>query len=575
MILKFILRGWCFLTLSFVMLSGGESAFASVVRIDAVYFGQTHISEPEYPYFTLTSNRPTLIKAHVVSEQNISSPKVIAKVTHNDGTSNEFELNGSSMLPHSESLPSSLGKVFHRYEDSFTGILPKEWVQPGMEITVTAGDAVYNKKIKVGSPNPLFLQMFDVHFFDRGHELSKDYADGVFVEIAGKLPISSLAIERVRDVRFPGVVIPAQPKNKTPHIKVSSLDEYGKKTGEVFDDWNSIAMNLLQALAEANGNKHLSVMYMNMIGVEPKGYAADDFMGVGQIADHDNLFVSLGYSLGLLNWQDKKNFPYRGEMYGIEAQNTKIIKAKDMVHVGPVWGYDLTSMKFIPPTVQYGKSTPEEVGRYKREPMEGGGSGDQDNGFMLRHFSDYSVHQMQKYLEDNLVILGEDGNYYKWNNADGIYSTQVKGEIGIEYPLEIYADVISVIVSATVADKRYNMVYPPIGTYRGNLLYTFDPTDIKQRKKANQLNYCPKGGCDFTLKVVQESKTRHFLMPISVKEGDDRFKPDTLHTKAINIRASDGAIEAVSLLYTPDANETGLGENPEFLHGWAKNVVKR
>ena len=75
------------------------------------------------------------------------------------------------------------------------------------------------------------------------------------------------------------------------------------------------------------------------------------------------------------------------------------------VHVGPIWAFDLPSGSFISPTVQP-NSVGGELGVYKKDPMAGGGRGDQESGFLLRHFSDYSVHRMQNYLESH-VLVGE------------------------------------------------------------------------------------------------------------------------------------------------------------------------
>jgi len=47
---------------------------------------------------------------------------------------------------------------------------------------------------------------------------------------------------------------------------------------------------------------------------------------------------------------------------------------------GPTWAFDLRSRTYI-------------------NPMQGGGSGDQPEGFLFRHFSDYEVSRMQRYLD--------------------------------------------------------------------------------------------------------------------------------------------------------------------------------
>ena len=64
------------------------------IRIEAVYLAQTHVMKPDQPYFRLTGNRDALPKA----------------------------------------LPSEPGVVQHRFEDSFTAMIPARVVRPGLSV---------------------------------------------------------------------------------------------------------------------------------------------------------------------------------------------------------------------------------------------------------------------------------------------------------------------------------------------------------------------------------------------------------------------------------------------------------
>jgi hypothetical protein len=298
--------------------------------------------------------------------------------------------------------------------------------------------------------------------------------------------------------------------------------------------------------------------YVNILGVSAGGQAGG-FNGVGALApgimNHE-----LGHSLGLPDGQDK-TYPYRGAMHGIQPP-----KVFNEVHVGPTWAFDLPSRKFIPPTVQQTKGK-GIAGTYKADPMQGGGTGDQEAPFHIRHFSDYNVHKMQAFLERRVAVL-RDGNYYKWDDATGDYTRKVESD-GVNYPIAQDVQVISVMAAMTMADADVNMVYPPIGPYRGNLIRTFDPRRAADRELAQKV-FSPKGGCDFTLKITQGGKERCYLLAASAAEEGDASNWRSLSTAAVNLRAADGAVTAVELLYTPKADQAGMPEPPKVLARWPK-----
>jgi hypothetical protein len=248
-------------------------------------------------------------------------------------------------------------------------------------------------------------------------------------------------------------------------------------------------------------------------------------------------------------------------MFGIKPP-----KVFNEVHVGPTWAFDLPSGTFIPPTVQRG-SKRWIVGTYKADPMQGGGDGDQEEPFKLRHFSDYNVQHMQQFLERR-VAVSRDGSYYKWDDATGDYTKKVEND-GVTYPIAQDVAVISVMAAMTMADADVNMVYPPIGPYRGNVIRTFDPRQNADREAARKI-FSPKGGCDFTLKITQGGKENFYLLPATAADEADATKLRSLATAAVNLRADDGAVTAVELLYTPKADEAGLPEQPKVLARWPK-----
>jgi hypothetical protein len=197
--------------------------------------------------------------------------------------------------------------------------------------------------------------------------------------------------------------------------------------------------------------------------------------------------------------------------------------------------------------------------------MQGGGQGDQEVGFFYRHFSDFGVNRMQSYIEGKVAVF-RNGNHYKWDDQDGDYTRSVSSD-GVRYPIEHDVQVISVMASTTLSDMNVNMVYPPIGPYEGNLILTFDPTNASDRATADDV-FCPSGGCDFTLRVMQGGQQKTYMLAASGTTGGDPYSNSSLKTAAVNLRASDGAVTQVELLLTPDAEVNGLPGDPEVLSTW-------
>jgi hypothetical protein len=522
-------------------------------RVTAVFLAQTHVMQPEQPFFRLTGNRPALLNAHVVSPTGGPAPDVVA-IIHTGSATATLRLDGPTMLP--RSITSEPGLVQHRLDDAFTAVIPARLVRPGLVVEVRAGSSMTSHDVAVGAPTVVRMQMFDVHYFGRG---KGDYPPQLFQELESKWPVAGLHIERVVGIRFPELVIPARPDVKLPPVRVTSPEDYREKTGGAFDGEQAAALHWVHALSAAGGNGDVAMCYVTIQGV-PAGGQAGNYNGVGGlrpgITHHE-----LGHALGLPHNADDQRYPYHGEMYGIPPP-----AVSRGVHVGPTWAFDLPSRTFIPPTVQEPRGK-WVAGTYKADPMQGGGDGDQEWPFLLRHFSDANVRKMQAFLERK-VAVHRDGGYFKWDDATGDYTAAVAAD-GVRYPVERDVPVISVMAATSLAHPDVTMVYPPIGPYRGNRIRTFDPQRPEDRGAAATI-FAPPEGCDFTLRITQGGSPRHYLLPVSGRADVDPLSPQSLSTAAVNLRAEDGEVTAVQLLHTPDAERDGLPEDPAVLAEWFK-----
>ena len=526
---------------------------AHAVTIDAVYFGQTHVMKATQAYFTLVGERNTLIKVHVTDSAKPASPSVSVTLSLNSQTLT-LPLSGPPTLP--VSIPDGPGVVQHSLANSFTATLPAAWIKTGLTLTVNAGavqSSVIN--VSVGAPSMLTMNMTDVHFFAAA---SGDYPTGTLEEVEAKLPVSDLDVRRSGRVIFSELVM--TPPGTRPAVRIKSKDDYLTQTGFIFDGEQDAASAWNKAIRRAAGRSGAhSLYYTNIYGVHAGGQAGS-FTGVGNGTSEYVLFHELGHALSLPHWVDSAEYPYKGDMNGIQAPATYL------THAGPTWAFDGRTNTFIRPT-----RLVSGVPTYKVDPMEGGGTGDQEPPFLLNHFSDYSVNQMRSYLQSTLVVwnptLGGSGAYAKWNQATGQYSSTQTNN-GVQFPTIRDTQVITIMASVSGASPEVNMVYPPIGPYTAGLIRLFDPNVAADRTAANSI-FSPSTGSDVCVRVVQGGVQKTYMLAASMVTTDDPNSAGSLVTEAINLPAADGAVTRLELLATPDVEDVGLPANPQVLYTWS------
>ena len=522
----------------------------------SVFFAQTHVRQPEDEGFKLISNRDALIKVNLEGDVGESSPNVKAILTLN-GTSETLDLSGPSIVP--ESIDLSLGKTEHTFEDSFTAIIPKEYLQPGLKVSIEVGDeSVSYDNLEIGAPNKMIMNMFDVSFFEA---TSGDYSTGWQEELQTKLPVSEIELKRLTDITFTELTVPPRSGANAIAARVSSQEEYETITGASFDGEQATAVQWNNALKKAAGvSGRYSLFFVNIYGVSSGGQAGG-FAGVGNGTNLGILSHELGHALSLPHWGDNVDYPYKGDMHDISAPDSY-----NETHAGPIWGFDLEKNLFIAPTVQE-NSVGGTFGTYKQDPMQGGGTGDQEEGFLLRHFSDYSVNQIQDYLEGHIVVQnGGIGDYNAWDSTSQSYSSSVTNN-GVQFAIESNIEVISVIAGVSAVTSQATILYPPVGPYESGIIDLFDPSNESDREKAASI-YCPNGGCDVSLRIVQGGETRTVMLAIEMDYDADPLTADSFNTRAVNLKASEGEVTKIELLLTPNAEVDGLPNNPQVLYSW-------
>ncbi|MDH7447083.1 M66 family metalloprotease [Aquimarina sp. 2201CG14-23] len=520
-----------------------------------VFFAQTHVQHPDDEMFKLVSNKAALLKAQITSSDG--SP--VNATLELGSTTTTLELSGPTTPPGTIDLRP--GQVNHNYEDSFTGLIPKEWVQPGLKITIQSGNQnVIFDNLKIGAPNKVILTMFDAHFFESS---PGDYPTGWKEELEAKWPASEIELKRIPNIIFNELTVPPRRDANAKATRVSSTQEYQDLNGVGFDGEQATASQWNRALKAAAGTKgRVSLFYVNIYGV-PSGGQAGGFGGVGNGKAIGILHHELGHALSLPHWGNNQEYPYKGNMHGISAPDNY-----KNTHAGPTWAFDIPNKKFIPPTVQ-SNAVGGTIGVYKQDPMQGGGTGDQEEGFLLRHFSDYSVFKMQNYLEGHVVIWNQQsGNYASWDDTSLDYSNTITND-GVSYAIERNIEVISVMAGVSSVTPQANIIYNPIGPYTSGIIDLFDPTIEDDRLRADAI-YCPQGGCDVSLRIVQGGVTKVYMLPIDLDNTLDPLDSKSFKTRAVNLRASNGTVSMIELLSTPDAEKNGLPTNPTLLDSWSQ-----
>jgi hypothetical protein len=492
-------------------------------KIEHVFFAQQHVQAPDSPHFKLVGNLETLVKIHVDGKKDTRAPEARIMLSLGSKTL-ELPLKGPGLLP----APVAGNPILmeHKFEDSYTASIPREWVRTGLKVAVElrerreSGNSslvdqkVYNP-LPVGAPTRLIMTMFDFHFF--GGAKGADYPQGWFEELGAKLPVAELELRRVRNILLDKLVMP--PQYDGPAVLCGSREEYQKKTGHGFDGEQSIAGLWNGALKEAAGAGWGGVRrlyYSNIYGVHSGGQAGG-LSGRGNGTSTGILLHELGHAFGLPHWAGNAKYPYVGPMHGITAE-------PETPHVGPVWAFDPVRRVFL---------SPLHGGSFKHDPMQGGGSNRSGGPYSMTPFSDYSVSRIRECLETTQVVWDpQAGRYNVWNQKDGAYSTTARSRGGPHCPVEDDIDVISVLACASLVTPEANIVYPPIGPYRAGRLES------------------EKGSSTLCLRVTQGGNTKIHPVKADLQPGGDPKDPKTFSAFAINLPARDGEVTQADLIQT-------------------------
>lgn len=547
----------------------------ATLKVGRVFLAQQHVLEPEHPYFKLLSDLDALLKVQVHSDTPLPAPQVVA-VLELYGEREELALRGPDTLPPPytgapEMLP-------QRFDDSFTLRIPRRWIQPGLHLAIelrhhdysssnpAPGVTVLDRKeiggLAIGAPNVVEMTLFDFNFFADG--MTDDWPEGWQDELESKLPVSRLKVQRVSNVDLLPLVAP--PRGEAPAILCHSAEEYEERAGMPFDGEQAMSLRWLRAIQRASGMPRYYRHHMATIGGVHAGGQAGGYLGVATIYRAGPMIHELGHSFGLPHWIGKRasNYPYKGDMFGVPASSP------GSPHTGPPWAFDLKRMDFISPIIEEDRMMPErgKPGHWKRDPMLGGGMGDQESKYLYRHFSAYSMHRMRDYIERRAVKWNEkEDAYFGWDELTKRYSRPVEHR---EQALAENVDVPvhTILFCMSGATPEANHIYPPFGPYVAGYVKRFDATSAADRAAAVESGFV-SDKVNLSLRVTQGGTTSTYLVRGQLNSEAKATDAASFGISALNLPAADGEITRVELLYTPDLIANGPGNTPETLATWS------
>jgi hypothetical protein len=109
------------------------SAVNATAKFGRVHIAQTHFFEPSHPFFHLSADRDAIVRVTVTGTG--ASPSVSVRARRSGVDLGTFCLAGPT------TLTASVNEDQLSAATSFMGTVPAAWVQPGLELTLAAGNA--------------------------------------------------------------------------------------------------------------------------------------------------------------------------------------------------------------------------------------------------------------------------------------------------------------------------------------------------------------------------------------------------------------------------------------------------
>ncbi|MEN0046699.1 MAG: M66 family metalloprotease [Bacteroidota bacterium] len=502
----------------------------NTATITEVFMAQTHRHAIGHPLFFTIGFRPALLQLAVTGTG--AAPDVQVEVVLNGESLGTLCLNGPSMLSNDINLD------VPNFEDYFSVTLPKSWVQPGLELLLTAGNdtrRITSEELKVGPYTELNLVMVNMDILDYNTEPPvSPIFDDFHEELASAIPASVVRFGTFPvSIPFPKFVVTDETETL---VLLNNVDEIFDKDipeGNVNYQASRFLANMQRSTAD-----YLSTYYFgNTLNLTPGGWGGDkNFVSF----DFTDIFIhELGHAFSLPHWEEEYNLPPFSEDSNLYPYGGD---TNDGGGRGEAWNFTQHTYEFIDPTCK-DTSTPN-FGIERSDCMQREFSclGKRTNDFApWDGFGDFSAISIHRHLIGAEVEIGQvpyrgrmEDYQLRFQDGSPIVSLENGRRIYTRDPLQwqgtypeehntilgeeqIEQDVYLIYGTAHPTQSQANIVYQPL-KYQGTLPAIQDPTDPADFRALQQfdvgesvLAYFTR---DLTLKLIySDGSVLHALVP--------------------------------------------------------------
>lgn len=441
------------------------------MQVKAIQLAQTHLQEPNAPYFLLTANRWALLKVDITSQSSADAPDITAIITNKQGDEvARIRLMGPKKLPQQlpsiPNVPSVASSELHNH--SYTAPLKGQWVQPSMQIQLMAGDTPivmpytdHNGLFtpKVSESNEMTSRITNHSLYRTGHGVYTYSPLSWGMEAAAKLPTTAFTL-----YNYPTIAqsLPLDPA--VVHRSALFMPIYDRKHGLYDNNSEQISWGFHRGVHTVNVNGLDSGF--NYYALTPNGTV--DLLGRawknqgGGIARPDVMWHELyGHGFGLEHTtENNAKYPFDAKKNGF--------------HIG----YDQQTQSYITyrytdPENKVGKEVIPALYPHLNNPGH-----DPFNAFTPH--SDYFTQRAQQFLREKLrwqpnKIVGQDsedkgfageGYYQCWSEATRQWVTLNENNFSQFYPNDTYhslahqRDVPVYWIQALIVAAPNNQIHP-------------------------------------------------------------------------------------------------------------------
>lgn len=507
--------------------------------IAEIFFAQTHRHAIDHPLFFLIGYRPALLQIAVTGTG--AAPDVQVEGILNGTTLGTLCLAGPANLSNEVDLDAP------NFDNFFSVTLPKFWLQPGLELKITAGNdsrVLTSETLKISPYLEMNLVMVNMDILDYNTS-PPDYTifEDFLPELASAIPVSVVRFGTFPEtLRYPELIAS---NNTEQLVRLTSQDEL--EENNIFNEGhiNSVASLAISNMQVSTADFVSTVYFGNTLNLTPGGWGGGrSFVGF----DYTDIFIhELGHALSLPHWEEEYNIPIENEdqylyPYGGETD--------DGGGRGEAWNFIQDTYEFVDPVCRDEDSNNLGIERSDCMQREFACLERRTNDFgPWDGFGDFSAYAIHRYFLGGEPITGQvsyrdEMKDFQLGYQDGFPTMSLENgqrvytrdELQPSFPYPenehilpgqelLEQEVYLIYGSAHPTQSQANIVYEPV-KYQGTLPPVIDPTDPGTFADLLNIDWDNYPGLyyytrDITLKLFYEDGSiQHALVPLQSYDRD-------------------------------------------------------